>query len=76
MNTQLLAGRGMGWAEPLFELVTLHKLLENFTGGIFAPGALIPACCTAPQGGGEICFWLSLAEAWCSFPSKQKEELA
>lgn len=41
---------------------------KNVQEVFLLPGALIPACCTAPEGVGGICFWLSLTEAWWSFP--------
>lgn len=51
----------------------LNRLLnkscwENVQEVFFSPYDLIPACCTAPEGGGGICFWLSLTKAWWSFP--------
>lgn len=37
----------------------LTKAVGKVYRTYFAPGDLILVCCTAPEGGGGICFWLS-----------------
>lgn len=44
---------------PSLYLNHLTKAVGKVYRTYFAPGDLILVCCTAPEGGGGICFWLS-----------------